>query len=430
MKLLESKLLHFVPQDMISFLNKGSLFNISLGDQVEKKMTVLFTDIRDFATLSESIAPQQTFNMINSYLSMMNPILSSHRGIIDKYIGDAILALFPTSADDALSAALSMLERLKEYNAGRLRAGYIPIRIGIGINTGFLILGVIGGGNRMEGTVIGHAVNLASRLETFTKTYGAPLLISEHTYYNLSNPQRFSIRYLGRVKAAEKTHAESIYEVFDHDAPQIKELKAKSLKRFEEAVVYYQAREVARALPILEEIVRENPDDAPAKTYLARCRNYVATGIYTGIDESACEVAWYKEYESGIAGIDIQHRKLVGLIQKLFGMTTEGSSPAAILMTLETLKRRVQEHFEFEADLMRNHFYPFTSDHIAQHNSYRNCLLKLQSDIENGIENYLYLGLRINLFLASWLLNHLTHDDRHLMRFLKECGVREPAESS
>jgi hemerythrin len=124
LKLFERTLLHFVPRDLISFLGKGSLLDVELGDQVEKTMSVVFTDIRDFTTLSESMTPQQTFNMINSYLSVMNPVISTHHGIIDKYMGDAIMALFPTSADDALSAALSMLARLEEYNAGRSRATY------------------------------------------------------------------------------------------------------------------------------------------------------------------------------------------------------------------------------------------------------------------------------------------------------------------
>mgnify|MGYP005804676501 CR=1 FL=1 len=426
LKLLESKLLNFVPRDMISLLNKGSLFNISLGDQVEKKMAVMFTDMRDFTTLSENMTSQQTFNMLNSYLSMMNPIISAHQGIIDKYIGDAIMVLFPTSSEDALSTALSMLARLKEYNAGRLRAGYRPIQIGIGINTGLLMLGIIGGGNRMEGTVVGRTVNLASRLESFTKIYGTHLLISEYTFCSLADPRRFSIRYLGRVKISEKTPAESIYEVFDYDAPHVKELKTKSLKKFEEAVIYYHSREVARALPILEGIVRENPDDNPAKMYLKRCNDYLETGNYVGAEESFGEVNCSGEYQTGFAEIDHQHQELLAHIRELYEAVMAGKNWGAISATADSLGKHIQVHFEFEEDLMRNHFYPFTSDHIAHHNSYTNNFLELKNDIEAQIENRLFLGLRIHLFLLSRLMNHLTYDDRHLGRFLNECGLLEP----
>ena len=142
----------------------------------------------------------------------------------------------------------------------------------------------------MEGTVISHAVNLASRLETLTKTYGAPLLISEHTLYSLSDSEQFSVRYLGRSKVAENTPAESVYEVFDHDDLKIKELKIKSLRKFEEAVAYYHIRAATKALPMLEEIVQENPGDNPAKVYLKRCGDYIRTGVYIGTEELADEI--------------------------------------------------------------------------------------------------------------------------------------------
>src|SRR5574340_235362 len=365
LKLLESKLLHFVPRDMISLLNKGSPFNISLGDQVEKKMAVMFTDMRDFTTLSENMTSQQTFNMLNSYLSMMNPIISAHHGIIDKYIGDAIMVMFPTSSEDALSTALSMLVRLKEYNAGRLRAGYRPIQIGVGINTGLLMLGIIGGGNRMEGTAVGRTVNLASRLESFTKIYGTHLLISEHTYCSLANPQRYSIRYIGRVKISEKTPPESIYEVFDYDAPQVKELKIKSLKEFEEAIVYYLSREVAKAHPILEGIVRENPDDHPAKLYLKLCNDYLETGKYVGAEETIGEITCGDEYRTGFAEMDQQHQELLAHIQNLYTTVMAGNGWGAISAAADSVGKSIEEHFDLEEDLMRNHFYPFTSDHVA-----------------------------------------------------------------
>lgn len=430
LKLLESKLQNFAPRDLISLLNKGSLFNVSLGDQVEKKMAVMFTDIRDFTTLSENMTSQQTFNMINAYLSMMNPIISAHHGIIDKYMGDAIMALFSAPSDDALSAALSMLSRLNEYNAGRLRAGYRKIRIGIGINTGLLMLGIIGGGNRMEGTAVGRTVNLASRLEAFTKIYNTHLLISEHTFCSLANPQRFSIRYLGRVKMSDKTHAESIYEVFDHDDPQIRELKTKSLKVFEDALVYYHSREIALALPLLEKIVQENPDDHPAKIYLKRCHDYIETGRYADVDESDCMQDYGKEHRVGFAEMDRRHDEVLSDIRILHHAVRFENNQDAISAAVESLEGHIHTTFEFEEDLMKNHFYPFTSDHVAQHNSYRNHFLDLKKAIETNKGNRLLLGLRVNLFLTSRLLNHLFCDDSHLGRFLKECGVPEPNQLS
>lgn len=424
LKLLERTLLHFVPRDLISFLGKASLLDVELGDQVEKTMSVVFTDIRNFTRLSESMTPQQTFNMINSYLSAMNPVISAHHGIIDKYMGDAIMALFPTSADDALKSALSMLARLDEYNAGRTRAAYPPIRIGIGVNTGRLMLGVIGGGNRMEGTVISHAVNLASRLQTLTKTFGTPLLISEHTLYSLAEPQCFSVRHLGRVNVPGTIHTESVYEVFDHDAIDIKARKNRSLKKFEEAVAYYHLRAAARAKPMLEEIVRDNPGDTPASVYLQRCEDSLKTGLYIDPEEVSDELAWHQEYELGISDIDQQHRELLSVISQLHQAVTHDHESSVQLM--HRLEKLVRDHFEFEEQMMHQQHYPFATDHISQHNSYKHYFLILKHQIEANTEDPLYLGFRIKLLLADWLINHAKRDDRHLGRFLTDHGLFKP----
>ncbi|MEG3972906.1 AAA family ATPase, partial [Microcoleus sp. T2B6] len=159
----------FVPNQFLQFLDKSSIIDVELGDQVQLEMSVLFSDIRDFTTLSETMTPKDNFRFINSYLSRMEPVINENNGFIDKYIGDAIMALFSGEANNAVKAGIAMLHCLVEYNQNRANSGYGPIQIGIGINTGTLMLGTVGGQNRMEGTVISDAVNLASRVESLTK---------------------------------------------------------------------------------------------------------------------------------------------------------------------------------------------------------------------------------------------------------------------
>ncbi len=154
-------------------------------------MSILFADIRDFTTLSERMTPEENFKFINAYLSHMEPAILDNNGFIDKYIGDAIMALFSRSADDAIKAGIDMLHRLAKYNTKRTNPERPPIQIGIGINTGSLMLGTVGGQTRMDGTVIGDAVNLASRLEALTKHYGVSLLISHHTFQCLRHPVEY-----------------------------------------------------------------------------------------------------------------------------------------------------------------------------------------------------------------------------------------------
>jgi class 3 adenylate cyclase len=207
----------FVPREFLNLLGIEDIRKVELGQQVERKMTILFCDIRNFTALSETMSPQENFNFLNSYLVQMEPVITAHGGFIDKYIGDAIMALFPGSPDEALRCSQAMLRQLDDYNDGRQRAGYRPIRIGIGINTGIVILGTIGGAARMDGTVIGDAVNLAARLERLTKEYRVSVLISDYTLYSLDHPDDWAIRFLDRTQVRGKQGSHSVYEVFNND---------------------------------------------------------------------------------------------------------------------------------------------------------------------------------------------------------------------
>lgn len=206
----------FVPQAFLAIMGKPSIVEVGLGDNKRRNMTVLFSDIRDFTTLSEKMTPDANFAFINAYLERMGPVIRTHGGFIDKYIGDAIMALFET-ADDALRASLDMLETLDRFNADRSASGQLPIAIGIGLNSGSLMLGTIGEQHRMDGTVISDAVNLASRIEGLTKVYRARLLISQYTYEQLSDPAAHDIRPIDVVVVKGKTRPVTIYEVYARD---------------------------------------------------------------------------------------------------------------------------------------------------------------------------------------------------------------------
>ena len=262
----------FVPRQFIHFLNKESIVDVQLGDQVQQEMSILFTDIRDFTQLSESMTPEQNFRFINSYLSRMEPAISENNGFIDKYIGDAIMALFSGRADDAVRSGISMLHRLVDYNEGRRRAGYVPIKIGMGINTGSLMLGTVGGANRMDSTVISDAVNLASRLEGLTKKYGVSLLISHHTFARLDNSNQYHIRLIERLKVKGKSKDVAVFEVFDGDEPELREAKLATSTIFEEGLLLYYGQSFQKAAQRFQEALRINPRDRVAEIYLERCQ--------------------------------------------------------------------------------------------------------------------------------------------------------------
>ncbi|WP_407947189.1 AAA family ATPase [[Phormidium ambiguum] IAM M-71] len=264
----------FVPRQFLQLLEKESVVDVKLGDNVQQEMSILFSDIRDFTSLSETMTPEDNFKFINSYLSRMEPAIIENQGFIDKYIGDAIMALFNRSADDAIKAAIAMLSRVVKYNQDRQNSGYPAIQIGIGINTGSLMLGTVGGQNRMDGTVISDAVNLASRIEGLTKNYGVSLLISHHTFSRLENANQYHIRLIDRVKVKGKSKLVSVFEVFDADLPELREGKLVTRLTFEEGLLLYNKGSFSEAAERFQDCLRSNPKDKVPQLYLERCQQY------------------------------------------------------------------------------------------------------------------------------------------------------------
>lgn len=213
LKKINESLERFIPREFLGFLRKENILEVELGDWTECEMTIFFLDIRDFTSLSENMSPQDNFRFLNSFLGVFGPIIRSHGGFVDKYPGDGIMALFPGKPDDALLAALEMRERLVAYNEGRVKGGYPPIRFGIGIHTGPLMLGTIGENNRMDSTVISDTVNAASRIEGLNKKFATDILFSGDALRRLAEPGRFESRFEGEETVKGKARAVQVYEL-------------------------------------------------------------------------------------------------------------------------------------------------------------------------------------------------------------------------
>ena len=267
--------LRFVPHQFLQLLQKKSIVDIQLGDNVRQRMSILFSDIRSFTTLSESMTPEENFQFINSYLARMEYAIDSNHGFIDKYIGDAIMALFDGSADQAVKAGIAMLEQLAEYNRERTQEDKKPIQIGIGINTGDLMLGTVGGKSRMDSTVISDAVNLAHRVEELTKNYGVSLLISQYTLLKLENAHQFSFRMIDKVTVKGKSQPVIVYEVFDADLPEIKQGKLVTKSQFEEALMLCYQKLYLEASELFTDCLRINPHDTIAQIYLKQTQGQI-----------------------------------------------------------------------------------------------------------------------------------------------------------
>lgn len=269
----------FVPKQILSTLNKKSILELGLGDNIQKEMTIMFSDMRSFTSISESLTPEEVFRYINTYLKQVGPIVRKHNGYIDKFIGDAIMALFPADPESAITAAIEMQREVEKLNRRLAENGQLQIKIGIGIHTGKMMLGTIGESERMEGTVLSDVVNVASRIEGLTKIYETPILISSTTRMKLKEAPAFTLRALDRVRVKGKQQWVDIVEVLDGESGERFRNKLETKQAFEEAVNAFQNQRFEEALQRFSELSSRQGDDRAVAIYRERCEQFIEMGI-------------------------------------------------------------------------------------------------------------------------------------------------------
>ncbi|KAJ3304211.1 hypothetical protein HDU76_005232 [Blyttiomyces sp. JEL0837] len=276
----------FVPTELLSLLGIKSVKNAALGDAVEKVMTIFFADIRDFTTLSEKMSPSECFKFVNQLLGALVPQLTGNGLVVDKFIGDAIMALSADSdsqigAENAVRAGIDMQRRLSIFNEanGRVHNNMV-IRLGIGIHTGSTMLGLLGSTDRINVTVISDSVNSASRVESITKRYGATMVISDSTYKLLPNPDAFSIRVLDDIIVKGQSKPLRIYEVMEAEPDEdIKNRKIQLTALYEAGLEEYRGGNIANAYEIFQRVLDMYADDVPTKLFLERCEYWLQQGM-------------------------------------------------------------------------------------------------------------------------------------------------------
>ncbi|WP_317675852.1 adenylate/guanylate cyclase domain-containing protein [Leptospira interrogans] len=286
----------FVPVQFLNVLGKNSAVEVNLGDSVLKEMSVLFTDIRSFTTISEQMTPEENFRFINDYLASMEPVVQRHEGFVDKFMGDGILALFSgdgemtrshqTSADKAILAAIEMKKKVQTINAQAKDSHFRGLKIGIGINTGNLMLGTVGSRSRLDTTVIGDTVNVASRLESLTNLYRADILITKSTLSAMTIADNLAIREIDSVVVKGKTDPIIIYEIYEADEPLIRKLKDATLSLITRGIILYKVADFQEALINFEQALKIFPEDIVPILYRKRCQEYITSppiGNWVGV---------------------------------------------------------------------------------------------------------------------------------------------------
>jgi len=283
---MNDALLRFVPREFLTSLGRQELSEVQLSDSVTKTMSILFADILGYTKLVEGMTPEATVHLLNDLFGALEPSIHEHHGFVDSYIGDAIMALFDGSPRNAIDAALAMQAALRRHNECRRAAGKPPLAIGIGINTGVVTLGTVGGPKRFKCSVFGDSVNLAARIEHLTRRYDAPLLVSEHTLELVGEGHGYDVRVVDRVRVVGRTSTTTLFEIYDADPEPLRRSKRRIDADFRTGIAAFYDRRFAEALAAFERC-RVIHDDGVLRSYAQRSRALLATApgdAWTGIE--------------------------------------------------------------------------------------------------------------------------------------------------
>ncbi len=260
-----------MPEEFLRTLGRPNLFDVQLGEGTVLELDVLFTDIRGFTSTIEHMPPEKAMEFVNAYLAHMEPVIHEHGGFVADYEGDAILALF-NSPDSraAVSAAVAMAAAERADNEDRAAAGMAPIHTGFGINTDEVMLGIVGGATSLRATIIGDAVNLASRIESLTKRYSTRMIIAENTARRLGTDAEVTLRPLEWVQVVGKSQPALVFEVLDALLPDARERTLGSLETYLQGHRAYERHDFAEAVRCFQQVVDGDPADRPAEVMLTR----------------------------------------------------------------------------------------------------------------------------------------------------------------
>ncbi|MCK6513162.1 bacteriohemerythrin [Myxococcota bacterium] len=409
----------FVPKQFLNRIAIEGLEKIQLGSAESDNITILFSDIRSFTTLSENLAPQDLLDLLNAYFKRMNQPIYDNGGFVDKFIGDGIMALFThhgiSKADEArnaIKAAIGMQKALQDFNENHPPLGAAPLQMGIGVHTGFVVIGTVGSEDRMDSTVLGDAVNIAARLEGLTKLYQASILISSNTFFLLDNPNEFSMRFIDRVTVKGKTDAISVFEVFDADSPHIRERKFKTKHALEDAISLFYLKQFDKAHTLLDQCLSLFPQDKTAQLYKERCEEML---LATEKHEKE-PLSWRANWMIGVDVLDQQHEELFRRINTLFKAIEHGNNQE-VIKVVQFLEEYVLYHFEEEERLMLEYGYPEYSFHLSQHHRFIEDFKSLKRECESKGSSF-HLALRTQCQVVDWMIHHIAKTDRKLGKYL------------
>jgi len=277
----------FVPMEFLKFLGKDSILEVELGDQVQKEVTIMFIDIKDYTSISEKMTPKENFNFINACLRRVGPVIDTNEGFICQFLGDGLMAIFKGEAQNALTAAVLIQEEVMKFNSelgNRLESN---VSVGIGLHTGKVMLGIIGDSHRMDQNVISDTVNISSRVQNLTRFYGASVIVTKQFLEKVPADVHANFRKLGRVLVKGKLKEIEIYECLNGLDKEQYKLKMETKNIFDEGLASYYKKEFSAAALKFDQVKQINPNDKASLYFLERSAFYMTQGVpegWTGVD--------------------------------------------------------------------------------------------------------------------------------------------------
>lgn len=265
--MLKKEYYKFVPREFYDYLGKNDVFEMTLGESVQKDVTILFIDIRNSYKTSESLSLEENFKFINNYLSIVGESVRNFNGFIDKFLGDGVLAVF-ISEKDALLCSTQIANKFENINL--VSIGMDKIRYGIGMHSGKVVIGIVGEKERLTPTIISDSVNLAYKIESLNKIFQSKILFTKEVLNNIPSDVELNYRYVGLVTI--DSIGVSIFENLDSYIGSNKTAYIKSKNMFETAVRNYEEKNYKKARTLFLEVLKINEDDNLAKYYLKRCK--------------------------------------------------------------------------------------------------------------------------------------------------------------
>lgn len=276
---LIKSLSRFVSNELFELVGEPGVETVQPGSFQLKEVTILTADIKYFSSFSKTLNSEQKVQLINSYQKIVGPIVRKNGGFISRRIGDSIMALFPKSAESGLKAAISIQKALIDYNDLQKKKKSIPLLLGMGLFSGSTLIATVGEDSSLETTLISETVNFAWKMKYLAEQYGSHVCTNDQFLFDIENKNRYSYRFLDRVRIGETNDPINIIEILDGMLPAQLEARLATKNMFENAIEMYQARNINKAHSFFKKVFKENKNDKACVFYLERCQKLLANGI-------------------------------------------------------------------------------------------------------------------------------------------------------